>query len=62
MFFFFFNDSKHAACVSLGTIQASTHVQLAPACQQSMIRAQHRLRLTMQYVYGHSENLGNECV
>ena len=34
---------------------------LAPACQQSMIRAQRRLRLTMQHVFGHSGNLGNEC-
>ena len=47
--------------MSLGTIQARTHVQLALACQQSMIRAQHMLRLTMQYVKGHGENLGNEC-
>ena len=26
-----------------------------------MIRVQHRLRLTLQHVYGHSWNLGNEC-
>ena len=26
-----------------------------------MIRVQHKLRLTMQHVYGHSGNLGNEC-
>ena len=45
----------------LGTIQARTHVQLALACRQSMIGAQHRLRLTMQHVYGHGVNLGNEC-
>ena len=43
------------------TIQARTHVQLALACQQSMIRVQHRLRLTTQHVYGHGGNLGNEC-
>ena len=30
-------DSMHAAGVCLGTIQARTHVQLALACQQSMI-------------------------
>ena len=54
-------DSMHAACICLGTIQARTHVQLALACQQSMIRAQHRLRLTMQHVFGHGGNLGNEC-
>ena len=26
-----------------------------------MIRVQHRQRLTMQHVHGHSGNLGNEC-
>ena len=54
-------DSKHAAGVCLGTIQARTHVQLALACQQSMICAQQRLRLTMQHVYGHGGNPCNEC-
>ena len=56
-----FLDSMYAAVICLGTIQARTHVQLAPACQQSMIRAQHRLRLTMQHVFGHGGILGNEC-
>ena len=51
----------HVAGVCLGTIQARTHGQPALACQQSMIRVQHRLRLTMQHVCGHSGNLGNEC-
>ena len=54
-------DYMHAAGICLGTIQARTHVQLALACQQSMIRVQHRPRLTMQHVYGHGRNLGNEC-
>ena len=54
-------DSMHAAGICLGTIQARTHVQLALACQQSMINAQHRRSLTMQHVYGHCGNLGNEC-
>ena len=53
--------SMHAAGICLGTIQARTHVQLGLACQQSMIRAQHMLRLTMQHVFGHGGNLGNEC-
>ena len=26
-----------------------------------MVSAQRKLRLTMQHVYGHSGNLGNEC-
>ena len=43
---FFSKNSKHAAGVSLGTIQARTHFQLALACQRSMLCAQHRLRLT----------------
>ena len=54
-------DSKHAAGACLVTIQARTHVQLALACQGSMLCAQHRLRLTMQHVYGHGGNLSNEC-
>ena len=49
-----FYDSEHAAGVCLGTIQARTHVQLALACQQSLLKVQHRLRLTMQHVYGHA--------
>ena len=57
----FFYDSMHAAGICLGTIQARTYAQLALACQQSLIRAQHRLRLTIQHVYGHGGNLGNEC-
>ena len=57
----FFFDSMHAAGICLGTIQARTHVQLALACQQSMIRAQRRLRFTIQHGYAHSGNLGNEC-
>ena len=56
-----YDDSKHAAGVCLGTIQARTHVQLALACQRSMLCAQHRPRLTMQHVYGHTGNLDNEC-
>ena len=51
-------ESMHAAGICLGTIQARTHVQLALACQQSMIRVQNRLRLTMQHVYGHGGNFG----
>ena len=54
-------DSKHAAGLCLGTVQARTHVQLALACQQSTPSVQHRLPLTMQHVYGHTGNLGDEC-
>ena len=54
-------DSMHAAGICLGTVQARTHVQLAPACQQSLIHAQRRLRLTMQHVCGQSGNWCDEC-
>ena len=56
-----FFDFKHAASFCLGTIQACTHVQLALACQQSLLKVQHRSRFTMQHVSGHTGNLGNEC-
>ena len=54
-----YHDSKHAAGLCLGTIQARTHVQLALACQQSMLSVQHRLRLTMKHVYGYTGNHKN---
>ena len=57
-----FYDSMHAVGICLGTIQARTHVQLALACQQSVIRVQHRLRLTKQHAYGHSGNLGTNAL
>ena len=41
----FFYDSMHAAGIYLGTIQARTHVQLALACQQSLIRVQQQTAL-----------------
>ena len=56
-----FYDSKHAAGVCLGTTHARTHVQLGHSCQQLLLKVQRSLRFTMQYVYNHAENLGNEC-
>ena len=50
-----YNDSMHVAGVCLATIQARTHVQLALACQRSMIRSQHRLWLTMQHFWSQWE-------
>ena len=41
-------DSEHAASVCLGTIQARTHVQLALACQRSMI-------------FGQTQNFDSPC-
>ena len=52
--------SKQAAGNWLGTMRAHTHVQLARACQQSILKVQHRLLLTTLHVYGHTGNLGNE--
>ena len=39
----------------------ATHVQLALACQRSVILAQRKLRVTMQHVYGHNCSVGHEC-
>ena len=57
-----FHDSKHAAGSCLGRIQARTHVQLALACQQSLLKVQHKLRFTMRHVYVHAGNLGNKLL
>ena len=40
-----FYGSKHAAGVCLGTIQASSHVQLALACQRSTLWTHHASRV-----------------
>ena len=48
-------------CVCLGTMHARTHVQLGLFCQQLLLKVQRRLRFTMQHIYSHAENLGNEC-
>ena len=56
-----FHDSKHAASVCLGTVSARTNVQLGLACQRLLLQIQVRLRLTMQHIYSHAQNFGNEC-
>ena len=55
-----YDHSKQAAGNWLGTMRAHTHVQLALACQQSILKVQQRLLLTTLHVYGHTGNLGNE--
>ena len=56
-----FYESKHAAGGGLGTILARTHAHLGLSCQQLLQKVQHRLRFSMQQIYSHAENLGNEC-
>ena len=56
-----FYDSKHAADTCMGMIQARTNVPLGLLSQQLLLQAQLRLRITMQYVYSHGQNVGNEC-
>ena len=56
-----FLDSKHAAGVLLGTVQTRANVQLGLACQRLLLQIQVTLRFTMQHIYGHAQNLGNEC-
>ena len=58
----FYYDSKHAAGLCLGTIQARTHVQLALAWQRSTLHVQHMLRLDMQNTCAAIQGIWeNEC-
>ena len=56
-------DSKHAAGVCVIGHGSSPHTCPAGTCVPAVdaISVQHRLRLTMQHVYCHTGNLGNEC-
>ena len=51
-------DSKHAAGVCLGTVQARTHVQLSNACRQLIAKRPARGRLTTQHVHGTFRKFG----
>ena len=55
-----FNDSKHAAKICMGMIQSRTNV-LVGLTSQRLLQAQLRLRITMQHIYSHGQNVGNEC-
>ena len=56
----FLKDSKHAPGISLGTVQSRANVLLGLACQRLLLQIQLRLRFTMQHIYSHAQNLGNE--
>ena len=43
-------------------IQTRTNVPLGWTGQQLLLQAQLRLRITVQHVYGHGQNVGNECL
>ena len=51
-------DEQSRIFVTLCMLLVFVWARFKPA---HMIRVQHRLRLTMQHVFGHSGNLGNEC-
>ena len=52
----------YACCLYLSGHDPGSHTCAAPPGMSTVsIHAQRRLRLTMQHVYGHSGNLGNEC-
>ena len=53
------HEAHHAGwCQNTLQQQCRNDVQLALECQQSMIPAQHRLRLTMQHAYGPRREFG----
>ena len=43
-------------------IQTRTNVPLGWTGQQLLLQAQLRLRITVQHVYGHGQNVENECL
>ena len=57
----FFDDLKHAASICLGTIKSPANVHLCLACQRLLLQIHIRLRITMQHIWSHVQNPGNEC-
>ena len=55
-----FYYSKHATSICLGTIQSRANVSLGLTCQRLQLEIQLRLRFTLQHIYSHAQNLGNE--
>ena len=55
-----FYDSKHAANVCMGTIQSRTNEPLGGTSQQLLLQTQLRMRITMQHIYSHGQNVGDE--
>ena len=46
----------------MGMLQTRTNVPLGWTGQQLLLQAQLRLRITVQHVYSHGQNVGNECL
>ena len=57
----FFYDSKHAAHVCMGTMQTRTDVPLALTSQQVLLPAHLRLRIAIEHVYSHGQNVSTAC-
>ena len=43
------------------TVPSRADVTLGLTCQRLLLQIQLRLRITMQHICGHAQNLGNEC-
>ena len=56
-----FYDSRHAASICLGTVQSRANVTLGLTCQGLLLQILLRLRFTLQHIYSHAQNSGNEC-
>ena len=56
----FFKKRTQARCQYL-LVQSGTNVHLGLTREHLLLQIQSRLRLTMQHIYGHAQNLGNEC-
>ena len=54
-------DSKHAASICLGTVESRANVHLGLTCQRLLLQIHLTSRFTVQRIYSHAQNLGNEC-
>ena len=56
-----FYDSQNAPNICLGLTQTRTNVHVGLTSQQLLLQTQLRMRITMQHIYSHRQNLLNEC-
>ena len=57
----FFNDSKHAAGVTLGIAHARRSMASLRKCNELCMRSKHLFHISSHHVFSHAGNAGNEC-
>ena len=57
----FFQDSKHAARVTLGVAHARRNIALARKCNELLLRSRYFFHIWFHHVFSHEGNADNEC-